>query len=93
MDEFNKRKDRIKDLLKKNFNPTFIKIIDNSLMHAGHGGFDKNSKETHLFIRMISNKFKNKKKKEMHQEVYTVVREEFKNGLHALELDLGSDWL
>ena len=49
----NKRKQRISDKLKKRFSPTFIEIIDNSLAHSGHGGFDNSAKETHLFIKII----------------------------------------
>ena len=88
MRETNNRKQRISDKLKRRFSPTFIEIIDNSLAHSGHGGFDKSAKETHLFIKMKSLNFKKMNKREMHQSVYLELKEEFSNGLHALELEL-----
>ena len=88
MRETNKRKQRISDKLKKTFNPTFIEITDNSLAHSGHSGFDKSAKETHLHIKMKSLNFKKMNKREMHQIVYSELKEEFSNGLHALELEL-----
>ena len=91
MRKTNKRKKRISVKLKKIFNPTFIEIIDNSLAHSGHGGFDKNAKETHLYIKMKSLNFKKMNKREMHQSVYSELKEEFSNGLHALELELDID--
>ena len=88
MRKTNKRKKRISVKLKKIFNPTFIEIIDNSLAHSGHGGFDKNAKETHLYIKMKSLNFKKMNKREMHQSVYSELKSEFSKGLHALELEL-----
>lgn len=82
------RKQRIKEILKKEFSPSLISIIDNSQKHEGHKGFDSKLKETHLYIKMRAKIFKNKKKKEMHQKVYSALKHEFSNGLHALELDL-----
>ena len=90
MQVFKKRQKRIKKLLTDEFNPTFIEIIDNSMMHAGHSGFDSALKETHLLIKMKTLKFKNLNRKDMHQKVYSLLKQEFANGLHALELDLGS---
>tara|TARA_Y100000589_G_scaffold266100_2_gene257221 strand:- start:1446 stop:1718 length:273 start_codon:yes stop_codon:yes gene_type:complete len=87
--KFSERKERIEEILRETFNPTLIKIIDNSHLHAGHKGFNENSKESHLYIKMNSSFFKEMKRTEMHQQVYKALEEEFARGLHALELDLG----
>ena len=89
MQKFSERKETIEAILKEKFNPTLIKIIDNSQMHKGHKGFDENSKESHLYIKMNASFFKKMKRIEMHQLVYKALEAEFDKGLHALELDLG----
>ena len=43
------RKQRIKNILSKNFKDFSIEIIDNSVIHAGHHNFTGNE-ETHIKI-------------------------------------------
>ena len=43
-----------------------------------------------LFIKIRTSKFKGLSKIEMHRMVYKVLQNEFKEGLHAIELDLGT---
>ena len=88
MQVFKKRQERIKKILTDEFNPTFIENIDNRMMHAGHSGFDSTLKETNLLIKMKTLKYKNLNRKDMHQKVYSLLKQEFSKGLHALELDL-----
>ena len=84
------RKKRIENKLIKTFNPTLLEVRDDSHMHAGHTSISKGENETHYFIKMNSKIFSNLTKIRMHQEVYRTLDDEFKTGLHALELDLKS---
>ncbi len=86
----NSRQEKIKDLMNINFKPSCIEIKDNSALHASHGNVEEGAKETHLFIKIRANKFTGLNKVEMHRLVYKILKEEFANGLHAVELDLGS---
>ena len=88
MSSKNKRKERIKILIEKSLTTNKIDIKDNSALHAGHGNIKAGDTETHLFIKIRSSKFKGLKKIEMHRMVYKILENEFKSGLHAIELDL-----
>ena len=83
------RYNRIRNHLVKKFSPEILKIRDDSSLHATHGNIEKDAKETHFYIKMRSSAFCNKSKLNMHKMVYAVLEEEFKKGLHAIELDLG----
>ena len=79
---------RIKNEINKNLCPSVLIIRDDSALHATHGNVKRGEKETHFYIKIVSDAFKKKSKLEMHKLVYKVLNEEFSNGLHALELDL-----
>ncbi len=81
---------RIKIELTKKLFPTNLKIRDDSALHASHGNVEKNAKETHFYIKVVSSVFNNKSKLDMHKLVYEILNEEFSKGLHALELDLSN---
>lgn len=84
---FETRKERMESLLKSSFSPSAIDVKDVSLEHAGHPGIG-DSIETHFRIYMISDQFFGKTQVEAHRLVYKCLESEFKNGLHALEMDL-----
>ena len=84
----NSRKKRIEEILNISFAPSFLQVIDNSKDHEGHVGVKGNHGETHFYIKMNSDLFKHLNKVQMHQKVYTVLKEEFDAGLHAVQLDL-----
>ena len=86
----NNRQERVKKLINKEFSPTYLEIKDNSHMHAGHGNVKEGDTETHLYLKIRTEKFKNLNKLQMHRLVYGIINEEFTKGLHAVELDLGS---
>ncbi len=85
------RKKRIENKLKKLFNPRNLEVRDDSKLHAGHTHIDKDAKETHFYIKITSKCFENIKKIEMHKKVYSALEDEFKSGLHALELNISSE--
>ncbi|EMY61736.1 BolA family protein [Leptospira terpstrae] len=84
------RQTRMESILKNQFAPQSFSLTDVSLEHAGHPGMTKGSKETHFRLQMVSSKFIGKSTVENHRAVYAELGEEFKKGLHALEMDLSS---
>ena len=83
------RKKRIETILKKNFSLKILLVRDDSKKHEGHSQVSKNTKETHLFIKMILQNC-NITRVNLHRKVYNLLDNEFNTGLHALELDLKS---
>jgi BolA protein len=67
--------------------PNILEIIDESDLHSGHAG-NPGSRETHFRITLSSNHFKSKSKLEQHKIVNQLLKEEFKNGLHALSIKI-----
>ena len=81
------RTKRIKDLLEKNFDEFSILVIDDSLAHKGHNNFD-GKEETHIII-LLKKKFNlNINRLEIHKKINTLLSEEFKIGLHALQIKI-----
>ena len=78
---------RIEQKLIKHFKPTKLKIIDESKLHSNHAGFRPGG-ETHFKIKMTSNMFKGKTKIDQQREVYSVLKDEIKERIHALSLEL-----
>ena len=85
------RKSRIENILADNFFPYLLIVRDDSKKHEGHTQIDKNSKETHFFIKMRLKDHKNINRLDLHKKVYKLLNNEFNKGLHALELDLNKD--
>ena len=81
------RTKRIKDLLEKNFDEFSILVIDDSLAHKGHNNFD-GKEETHIIV-LLKKKFNlNINRLEIHKKINTLLSEEFKIGLHALQIKI-----
>ena len=87
----NARKKRIETTLINAFDPVSIEVRDDSKLHAGPNNIEEGAKETHFYINMVSLSFKDLSKVKVHRKVYEVLKEEFESGLHALELELGSN--
>ena len=81
------RKKRINDKLKKNLKNFHILIEDNSHLHKGHNNFD-GKKETHILVNLLSKKNIQYNRLEIHRLVNKILREEFSNGLHSLEIKI-----
>ena len=81
------RKKRINDKLKKNLKDFHILIEDNSQLHKGHNNFD-GKQETHILIKLFSKKKIKYNRLEIHRLVNKILREEFSNGLHSLEIKI-----
>ena len=78
--------DEIKEKIKKKINPEDLELIDNSSLHSKHKFFDKN--KFHLKIIIKSKKLISMNKIEAHKEIMSVLKEEIKNKIHALEIEI-----
>ena len=78
--------DQIKEKINKKINPENIILIDNSSLHTKHKSFDSN--KFHLKIIIKSEKLKNMNKIMAHKEIYSILKDEMINKIHALEIEI-----
>ena len=81
------RTKRIQVIIEKNFNEFSISVSDDSLAHRGHNNFD-GKEETHIKIELKKKFNLDIKRLEIHQKINTLLSEEFKIGLHALQINI-----
>ena len=63
-----------------------IQIIDNSDLHRKHKSF--NPDKVHLKIIIYSKKFKEMKRIDAHKMIFSLLKEEMKNKILALEIEI-----
>ncbi len=78
--------DEIKEKINKKFNPENLIIIDNSNLHVKHKFYDSN--KFHLKIIIKSEKLKNMDKITAHKEIFSILKDEMNNKIHALEIEI-----
>ena len=78
--------DQIKEKISKKINPESIVLIDNSSLHSKHKSFDP--KKLHLKIVINSKKLKNMEKIAAHKEIFSILKAEMKETIHALEIEI-----
>ena len=79
----------LKELEKKivnAFNPEKIQLIDKSYLHRKHKSFDIN--KLHLKLIIYSPKLKGMKRTRAHQMIFSQLKDEMKNKIHALEIEI-----
>ena len=81
------RTKRIQDIIEKNFNEFSISVTDDSLSHKGHNNFD-GREETHIIIQLKKKNNLDFKRLTIHKKINTLLSEEFKTGLHALQIKI-----
>ena len=81
------RTKRIQDIIEKNFNEFSVLVTDDSLAHKGHNNFD-GKEETHIIIELKKKFNLDFKRLEVHKKINTLLSEEFKIGLHALQIKI-----
>ena len=81
------RTKRIKDIIEKNFNDFSVTVTDDSLAHKGHNNFEGKA-ETHLIIELKKKYNLDIKRLEIHKKINTLLSDEFKLGLHALQIKI-----
>ena len=78
--------DKIKEKIRQKINPENIILIDNSSLHTKHKFFD--SDKLHLKIIIESEKLRKMNKIAAHKEVFSILKKEMKNEIHALEIEI-----
>ena len=81
------RAERIQSTLLAHFAPEAIEVVDQSHLHAGHGGARPEG-ETHYAVRLVSPAFASMSRVARSRAVQEKLAAEFADGLHALSLTL-----
>lgn len=77
---------QIEEKIKNKIEIEKIKIIDNSEAHKSHKSFQKG--KLHLVLEIKSNYLNNLKRLEAEKIIMSVIKDEFKQNLHAVEIRL-----
>ena len=78
--------DEVIEKINNKINPENIILIDNSHLHSKHKSFDVN--KFHLKIVIKSKKLKGMSKIMAHKEIFSVLKDEMNNKIHALEIEI-----
>jgi len=78
--------DELKKKIINKINPEEINLIDNSYLHKKHKSFEKS--KYHLKLIIKSQKLKEVNKIEAHRLIFSILNEEMKNNIHALEIEI-----
>ena len=78
--------EQIEKKINKKINPENIILIDNSSLHIKHKSFDSN--KFHLKIIIKSEKLKSMSKIMAHKEIFSILKDEMNNKIHALEIEI-----
>ena len=78
--------DKVKEKINKDIKPENIKLIDNSHLHKSHKSFDPN--RFHLKVIIKSKKLKAMNKIDAHKTVFLSLKDEMKNKIQALEIEI-----
>jgi len=76
----------IKTKITNKFNPDILELIDNSHFHTSHKSFDSN--KFHLKIIIKSQALKKMNKVQAHRAIFSTLKNEMKNNIHALEIEI-----
>ena len=74
----------LKKKINKEIKPEEILIIDNSILHSKHKSFE--NKKFYLKLIITSNKLKNMKQIDAHKLIFSLLKDEMKTHIHALEI-------
>tara|TARA_B100000029_G_C16732386_1_gene651254 strand:- start:59 stop:313 length:255 start_codon:yes stop_codon:yes gene_type:complete len=78
--------EEIKIKLNKKFSPKNLVLVDNSHLHTKHKSF--NPEKIHLKIIIESDELKKMEKLESHKAIFNLLKNEMKNKIHALEIEI-----
>ena len=78
--------DTVKKKIKKEISLENIILIDNSHLHTKHKHFDVN--KFHIKIIIESKKLKSMNKIMAHREIFSILKDEMNNKIHALEIEI-----
>ena len=78
--------EKVKAKINNKLGPEQILLIDNSYLHTKHKSFDSN--KFHLKLIIKSEKLKNMGKIDAHKVIFSILNDEMKNKIHALEIEI-----
>jgi len=78
--------EKVKAKINNKLDPEQILLIDNSYLHTKHKSFDSN--KFHLKLIIKSEKLKNMGKIDAHKAIFSILNDEMKNKIHALEIEI-----
>ena len=78
--------DNVRAKINKKINPENIILIDNSRLHSKHKSFDVN--KFHLKIIVKSKKLRNMDKVTAHKKIFSILKNEMRDRIHALEIEI-----
>ena len=81
------RTKRIETILNKYFEDFNLIVIDNSSSHKGHNNFNGLG-ETHIIVEFEKNILFKLDRFEVHKKTNFLLKEEFKMGLHSLQIKI-----
>ena len=76
----------IRSKIEKELKPEEFEIIDNTNLHKKHKSFD--SKKLHLKFIIRSEELKAMERKDAHKRIFSILKDEIKNKIHALEIEI-----
>ena len=77
---------QVKEKINNKINPENIILVDNSHLHSKHKSFDIN--KFHIKIIIKSRRLKNMSKIMAHKEIFSILKDEMNNKIHALEIEI-----
>ena len=78
--------DEVKKKIINKIKPEEISLIDNSYLHTKHKSFEKS--KYHLKLIIKSQKLNKMNKIKAHRLIFSILGEEMKNNIHALEIEI-----
>ena len=76
---------RMREKLMLALNPTRLDVVNESHQHAGHRS-SPGTGESHFRVLVVADAFSGKSRVERHRIVNAVLRDELKDGVHALAI-------
>lgn len=76
---------KIESVLKEKLVPTFLEVLDESALHAGHPGVVAKG-GGHFTVNIVAEAFEGKTLIEQHRLVYEAIGPEMEKEIHALAL-------
>lgn len=80
-------RERIEEKLRVAFDPSRLKVVDESHMHAGHQPDITGTGETHMRIQIVSESFTGKSRLARHRAIHGILHDVIEGGLHALAIE------
>ena len=78
--------EEIKKKITKEINLQNIILVDNSSLHKKHKSFDLNKFNFKIIIK--SKQLKEMTKIEAHKKIFSILKDEMKNKIHSLEIEI-----